>query len=167
MNDSKHRVFKKIDFGVGAIEDVGVGITFLGIVVLVSVGIFYRYILKVGIMWAPEIQEILAVSMVMFGCAKATREAGHTELNSIIKMLPRKGRVVVRALTSLAVLIFMVVFFVTSLKYTLESGNLKTIMLRIPYRFFYMFLPIGMGLNVYEFIKRIPQRVMIDPPEEY
>ena len=166
MNDSK-RIFKKIDFGIGAFENVCVGITFFCIVVLVSVGIFYRYILKSGIMWAAEVQQVLAVAMVMFGCAKATREAGHTELNSVIKMFPRKGRIAVRALTSAAVLVFMAVFFVTSIQYTMDSGDLKTIVLRIPYRFCYMFLPIGMGLNLYEFIKRIPQRVMIDPPEDY
>ncbi len=167
MKDFLKKVFQNFDRAICFLENIGTGTTFLGIVVIVSINIFYRYVLKSGIMWASEIQEVLVVAMTMFGCAKATREAGHTELTSIIKMLPRVGRISVRALTSVAALVFLVVFFVASVKYTLSTGNLRTIILRIPYCYFYMFLPIGMGLNIYEFVKRIPARIMQDPPEEF
>ena len=167
MKEEKGGFFKAFDNVIKTIEDFGVGLTFTAIVILVTVCVFYRYVLKSGFMWSSEVQEVLVVAMAMFGCAKATREAGHTELTALTKMFPRKGRVVIRAITSVLTVIFLGVFFWTSLKYTLNSGNLKTIMLRIPYKYFYMWLPIGMGLNLYEFVKRIPERVMIDPPDEY
>lgn len=167
MKEKKEGFFKVFDNLIRIIEDLGVGLTFAAIVVLVTLCVIYRYVLKSGFMWSGEVQEVLVVAMAMFGCAKATREGGHTELTALTKMFPRKGRVLIRTLTSIATVLFLAVFFWTSLQYTLTSGSLKTIMLRIPYRYFYMWLPIGMGLNLYEFLKRVPGRIKNDPPEEY
>lgn len=163
----EHQILHELDHGIRLVENLGVGFSFACIVLIVSVSVFCRYVLKSGIMWSAEIQEVLVVAMAMFGCAKATREGGHTELTSLTKHLPRKGRIFLRAITSMAAFVFFAIFFFTSVKYTVTTGNLKTIMLKIPYRYFYMFLPIGMGLNLYEFVKRIPERIMKDPPEEY
>ncbi len=155
------------DRAVKTIEDYGVGICFAAIVLLSVVTVFYRYVLKSGILWSNEVQQILVVAMVMFGCAKATREGGHTELHAIVGFFPRKGRVFIRTLTSVAAIVFLVVFLYSGVKYALAAGNLKTIVLKLPYRYCYMLLPIGGILNIYEFIRRIPQRIMEDPKEEY
>lgn len=167
MEKSEFKTLRKIDNIIRVIEDVGVGVSFAAIVVIVIVNVFYRYVLKSGLMWQAEVQEVLVVAMVMIGCAKVTREDGHTELSSFTGLFPRKGRVFIRALTSLAALIFLGIFFYTCVEYAASAGNLKTTMLRIPYKYFYIFLPIGMGLNLYEFLKRIPERIMKDPPPEY
>lgn len=167
MEKSNRNILTVIDNGVRTVENLGVGISFACIVVLVSVTVFFRYVLKSGIMWSAEVQEVLVVAMAMFGCAKATREGGHTELTALTGLFPRKGRVFIRTLTSLAALVFLVVFLFTCVNYTFSTGNLKTIMLKIPYRYFYMFLPIGMTLNLYEFLKRMPERILKDPPSDY
>ncbi|MEI3138362.1 MAG: TRAP transporter small permease [Lachnospiraceae bacterium] len=158
---------KRFDTVIKTIENLGTGISFGCIVVLVSVSVFCRYVLKSGILWSAEIQEVLVVAMAMFGCAKATREGGHTELTALTSLFPRKGRVFIRTLTSLASAFFLIVFFWASLQYTLNTGALKTIMLKIPYKYFYMFLPIGLGLNLYEFLKKMPGRIKNDPPSDY
>ena len=167
MEEKKSDFFKTFDNLIGHLENIGVGITFAGIVILVTVCVFFRYVLKSGFMWSAEVQEVLVVAMAMFGCAKATREGGHTELTALTKLFPRTGRVAIRTITSILTVIFLAVFVWTSYKYTISSGMLKTIMLKIPYKYFYMWLPIGMALNLYEFIKRIPDRIKNDPPEEY
>lgn len=160
-------VFRKIDFIIEKIENFGTGITFAAVVILVGITVFLRYVMNSGLMWAAEVQEILVVALAMFGGAKATREGGHTELSLITNMLPYNGRVILRTITSIASLIFLGTFFIVSLDYTLSTGNLKTIMLRIPYRYCYMFLPIGMGLILYEFIKRMKNRILVDKKDEY
>lgn len=160
-------ILKSFDGAVKVIENYGVGLCFAAIVVLSVVTVFYRYVLKSGILWSNEVQQILVVAMVMFGCAKATREGGHTELHAIVGFFPRKGRVFIRTLTSLAALMFLIVFLYAGVKYALASGNLKTIVLKLPYRYCYMLLPVGGILNVYEFVRRIPQRIMEEPKEEY
>lgn len=167
MKQKLKAAFHGFDTVVRWMENVGVGITFGSIVVLLTATVTLRYLFKSGIMWGAEVQEVLVVALAMFGCAKATREGGHTELTMITGMLPRTGRILLRTLTTVAALSFLGLFFVTSLQYTLSTGNLKTIMLKIPYRYFYMFMPIGMGLNLYEFLKRVPARILNDPPPEY
>ncbi len=164
---SKKSMFCYFDEIIGHIENLGVGITFALLVVLVSIVIFYRYVLKTGLMWNAEVQEILVVALAMFGSAKATRENGHTELSLITNKLSRKGRVILRTITSIAALIFLIGFFIASIEYTLDAGHLKTIMLRIPYWRFYIFMPIGMGLTLYEFAKQLKSRILTDHFDEY
>lgn len=167
MKGEKKSLFYYFDEVIRHIENIGVGLTFGAIVILVSATVFYRYVLKSGIMWSGEVQEVLVVAMAMFGCAKATREKGHTELTSLTGLFPRKGRVAIRTITGLASLVFLGVFLYESIIYASSTGNLKTIMLRIPYRYFYLWLPIGMALNLYEFLKHMPGRIMNDPPKDY
>lgn len=167
MEKKKLNVFQAFDRGVQMLENFILGTTFGSIIVLTSVQVFYRYVLRTGLMWAAEIQAVLMVAMAMFGCAKATREKGHTELTAVTGLLPRKGRIGIRAVTTIAALIFIAVFLFAGIQYTASAGKLKSIMLNVPFKYFYSFLPIGTLFNIYEFIKLIPSRIMQDPPSDY
>ncbi len=167
MKKEKFKVFRTFDNGVRILEDLGVGLTFACIVILTTVTVFYRYVLRTGLMWGAEIQAVLMVAMAMFGCAKATREKGHTELAAVTGLLPRKGRIAMRTVTTVASLIFIMVFLYSGIQYTVSAGNLKSIMLNVPFKYFYVFLPIGTVFNLYEFVKLAPSRIMQDPPSDY
>lgn len=157
--------FKAMDRGIAALEDTGCVISFAAIVGIVVAHVFFRYVLRSGILWSDEVVQILMVSMVMFGTARAVREDGHTELQSFTDRLPSRARTVVRALVTLVSLGFLIMFFVSSLEFTVTTGTLKTVMLRIPRKYCYMFLPLGAGLSIYEFIKTARKRIFHEPKE--
>lgn len=157
--------FKTLDGLVSLIEDTGCVVTFGAIVCIVVAHVFFRYVLRSGILWSDEVVQILMVAMVMFGTARAIRADGHTELQSFVDRLPARPRMAVRTIVTLISLGFLILFFVTSFKYTAGAGNLKTVMLKLPRKYCYMFLPIGAGLSIYEFIKTWKVRIFHEPGE--
>ena len=159
------RFFKILDRGIAALEDIGCVISFGAIVCIVVTHVFFRYVLRSGILWSDEVVQILMVSMAMFGTARAVREDGHTELQSFVDRLPAGARTLVRALVSLVSLGFLFLFFLSSFEFTVTTGTLRTVMLRIPRKYCYMFLPIGAGLSIYEFIKTLKIRILHEPKD--
>ena len=71
----------------------------------------------------------------------------------------------IRTAVSLVSLGFLVLFFLSSFEFTITTGTLKTVMLRIPRKYCYMFLPIGAGLSIYEFLKTLKTRILHEPKE--
>ncbi|MCB6609488.1 TRAP transporter small permease [[Clostridium] symbiosum] len=159
------KFYKAVDKGIAAVEDTGCVISFAAIVCIVVAHVFFRYVLRSGILWSDEVVQILMVSMVMFGTARAVRVDGHTELQSFVDRLPPVGRTVVRTLVTLVSLGFLIMFFISSFEFTATTGTLKTVMLRIPRKYCYMFLPLGAGLSIYEFIKTAGHRIFHEPKE--
>lgn len=159
------KIYETVDRGIGCLEDIGCVVSFGAIVCIVVAHVFFRYVLRSGILWSDEVVQILMVAMVMFGTARAVRTDGHTELQSFVDRIPGRGRTVVRTVVSLASLGFLILFFLSSFEFTMSTGTLRTVMLRIPRKYCYMFLPIGAGLSVYEFIKTLKKRIFHEPEE--
>jgi len=96
------------------------------------------------------------VAMVMFGAAAVTRRNLHTELLVFVDMMPKPLRRLVRALTSLIGLAFLLVFLFSSARYCLTTAGMVTTVLRIPIQYTYALLPLGAILTMYEYIKSMP-----------
>lgn len=130
-----------------------------GIIILEIVHVFYRYVLHSGISWSDEVIVYLLIIVVMFGGARGIRRNEHTELTGLTDAMPGILRKIILVLTTAITGVFLIVLFVTSVTFTLNTGSLKTTYLRIPMRFCYMWLAIGSGFMVYEFIKTMKSRV--------
>lgn len=140
----------------------------LGVIIILEIlHVFYRYVLHSGIVWSDEVIVYMLIIVVMFGGARAIRTKSHTELTGLADAMPGIFRKIVLVLTTAITLIFLVTLFVTSLTFTLNTGSLKTTYLRIPMRFCYMWLAIGSGLMVYEFVKTIKYRITRDKIDVY
>jgi TRAP-type C4-dicarboxylate transport system permease small subunit len=150
------RVFAAIDRGIGLVEEAVSVSALVALSVLVIIQVFWRYVLSSGILWTDEVITILMVTMVMFGSAAVTRRLLHTELLVFVNMMPPPLRRVVRALTSLIGLAFLLIFLYASAKYSLTTRGMVTTVLRIPMQYVYVLLPIGAVLSIYEYLKTMP-----------
>ncbi|MCD8350898.1 MAG: TRAP transporter small permease [Planctomycetaceae bacterium] len=160
------KAFRVFDTAITWIEDIGCTAIYAAIVCIVTVHVFFRYVLFSGLLWSDELIQILLVYMVMFGSARAIRTNGHTELNSFANRLPEKPRYLLRTLIALACVAFFALFFVGAVEHTMNAGRLRTVILRIPRAYCYLSMPIGAGLMLYEFIKTIKHRITHDPRED-
>jgi C4-dicarboxylate transporter DctQ subunit len=149
------KTFAKFDQTIGLIEDFVAISALVFISIIVTVQVFFRYVLNSGILWSDEVITILMVSMVMFGVPAVTRRKLHTELHVFINFLSPPARYTVRCVTSLIGLAFLVLFFVAAARYAMDSKGMVTTVLRIPIEFFYAILPIGAFLTFYEYLKTV------------
>ena len=141
------------------IENVLCAVPTAVIIVVEMVQVFYRYVLRSGIVWSDEVIVNLIVVAVMFGSARAIRTNEHTELTGTSDGLCPKARIVIRIITTLATLAFLIVFVYASFLFQSTTGRLKTTYLRIPMKYCYLPLAVGSCFMLYEFIKTIKYRI--------
>ncbi len=160
------KFFQKFDKSIAFVEDA-ISTTALAVIVVVVVAhVFFRYVLRSGILWSDELVTVLMVVMAMFGSARAVRVKMHTDLQGLVDSLPKAPRTVIRIFVVLVTLIFLVVFLVASFDYAITAGKLTTILLKIPLKLCYGTMPVGAALMLYEFIKLIRHRIF-DKPVPY
>lgn len=56
---------------------------FLGMLALMFVQVVFRYILQIPMVWSEELVRFMFISVTYLGCAIATQERGHIEINFI------------------------------------------------------------------------------------
>ena len=138
--------FNRFDSVVAWIEDIVSAFCLAVIVVIAAGSVFGRYVLHTGFLWADEVNQMLLVAMGMFGSARAVRSNGHAEFTSFINN--RKSRAAR-----------------ISMQFTL-GGTMKSTVLRIPRMYFYMSIPMGFGLCIYEYLKVVKIKILTDAASE-
>ena len=158
--------FKRFDSVVAWIEDIVSAFCLAGIVVIAAGSVFGRYVLHTGFLWADEVNQMLLVAMGMFGSARAVRSNGHAEFTSFInKRKSRAARIAMRAAINILTIVLLVFMFVISMQFTL-GGTMKSTVLRIPRMYFYMSIPMGFGLCIYEYLKVVKIKILTDAASE-
>ncbi len=160
-------MFKKVDTVIAGIEDVVSGVS-LAIIVLIAVAsAIARYAFNTGFLWADEVNQALLVAVGMFGSARAVRYAGHAEFTSFISSRKsKKTRIALRGIFSVVTVVMLVFLFVISLQYTIMARTVKATVTRVPRMFYYMSIPMGFGLCIYEYLKVLKSRILNDPKSE-
>ena len=149
-------VLRKIDTGIGILEEA-VSIFALSIIIVIVIAqVFLRYVLSSGILWGDEVVQNLLVIMVMFGAPAVSRRLLHTDLRVFLNMMPRMLRIPVKALIGLIGLTFLSMFLFSSTKYAFDAHGMFTTVLKIPMTYVYLILPIGAALMLYEYVKTLP-----------
>lgn len=132
-------------------------------VLIAFVSVIARYVFKSGFLWADELSQAFLVAMGMFGCARAVRTNGHTEFTMLTnKVKYRKGRIAIRAVIAVVTVIFLIILFANSLNYTM-AGTAKSSVLAVPRMYYYMSIPIGFALCIFEYFRNVKRRVINDP----
>ena len=110
--------------------------------------------------------QMLLVAMGMFGSARAVRSNGHAEFTSFINnRKSRAARIAMRAAINILTIVLLVFMFVISMQFTL-GGTMKSTVLRIPRMYFYMSIPMGFGLCIYEYLKVVKIKILTDAASE-
>lgn len=159
-------LFKKLDTAIAWIEDIVSGVCLAAIVVIAAICVFGRYIFHAGFLWADEVNQTLLVAVGMFGSARAIRFNGHAEFTSFINNQRSKTiRMAMRAVILVLTVALLVFMFVISVQFTM-GGTMKSTVLRVPRMYFYMSIPIGFGLCIYEYLKTFKNKIVTDAVSE-
>lgn len=156
------KVFQTIDNGIGYFESIVSIVSLLAICVIAFWQVVLRYVAGKSLPWSEEVIAALMVVMALTGAARGIRVKAHTEIEGVANVLPRQASIVLRLITSLITLAFLIL--VTASSFILFEragvGGLKTPYLRIPYSYIYSSMVVGGALMVYEFVKIMKKRIL-------
>ena len=79
------------------------------LVVIVTVNVFARYVLQIGLIWTEEVTILLFVWVVFLGSYAAYRRKAHLAITIITDRLPQKWQKAAAAIATLLVSIFLFV----------------------------------------------------------
>src|ERR1051325_1298254 len=80
------------------------------LVVFMSVSVFSRYALNIGLAWSDEAARLLFIWVVFVGFAVGVRHRGHIAISWIVDRFSRPRRHAVMIAQDLAVLLFSLIF---------------------------------------------------------
>lgn len=157
------KVLDGVDFVILKLEEIVCVLTLLSIVSIATASVIGRYVFKTGFLWADEVNQALLVAMGMFGSARAVRTKSHTEFTSFSSKPKSKAvRILIRAIIAAVTFFFLVFLLINSAQYA-ASGKMLSVVLRVPRMYYYISIPIGFALCIYEYLRAVKSRVIDDP----
>lgn len=93
-------MLQRIRNSIDTLVDLVCAFTMAAIVVLAIFQVTNRFALGLTVAWTEEIARFLAVWIVLLGAARCAREGTHIEIDLILRLLPRSGRLIVTLVAS-------------------------------------------------------------------
>lgn len=115
------------------------------LIVLTLAGVVMRYILRHPISWMEEVQGLLFMWITFIGGSAAFRKAGHVSVEILVDSLPAKLGGFIERFDVLIQLVVLGYLCSQEFAYYLQlaSTHKVTNLLRLPYEYVYLALPIG------------------------
>ena len=140
MSNDILKKFRTIEF-----EALLGSITISVTVILVIVNVFLRYFLGIQYSWIEEVSVGCFIWTVYLGATASYRKRGLIGVDAATKILPLKGRRILRVITNTLLLVLSASMFYLSYNYTSSSDKI-TSALEISYVYINSSLPVSFGL---------------------
>jgi tripartite ATP-independent transporter DctM subunit len=118
----------------------------VAMVLVVLLGVFYRYVVNDPIYWIEELSRYLFAYIVYLGAALSTYRRGHMAVDSVVRKLPARlqgpWHIAIDAIVA-SVLLFVLV---TGWSFTMASQILISTAMKVPTSYFFFAVPLGAAL---------------------
>ena len=127
-------------------------IWFAIVLLVMAAQVVFRYVLSSPLTWSEEFCRYSFVWISYFGCAYCVGVDGHTRITAVLDKLPeywQKGLICIG--NAIVCCIFIRVFPI-AWKFIAKNGKFPTSMMRIPFKYLYYSLIVGIVLTVIQLI---------------
>lgn len=124
-------------------------------VIILSVGVFFRYVLDHPLVWSDELASIVFLWLSMLGSVVALLRNEHMRLTSTVGMLPGRLRPWASALALLAPALFLVLILGASVEYAIGQWAMRTPALGLHGTFYAAAIPVGFLLMLVDCVFRL------------
>ena len=143
------------------------GLLLVTMVVVVTAGVFYRYVLDAALVWYDEFASYLLVWLTFYGAVLATQRDVHIEFDTAVRRLAPGLRRAVEAVSALCTLAFHGILFAYGIVLTRSMGAETAISLPwVKMAWVYSVLPISGALMLLFTLVGLARRSRGTAPEE-
>ena len=116
--------------------------------VIITVQVFFRYVLLDSLAWSEEVSRYLAIYLVYFGIAYGVRKGRHIKIDFLLGLMPEKAKKVMSLISDVLFLVFATVVTFQGIVVAETIGRLGQITgaTQIPMFIVYLAVPLGYGL---------------------
>ncbi|MGM8211912.1 TRAP transporter small permease [Virgibacillus sp. W0430] len=132
-------------------EEMFVGISIMGVTLLLFVNIILRYFFSAGITWAEELIRYVIIWITFLGSAICFRRGIHVGIDLLMDYLPKSGKKIVQLLIYFISILFMLLLIKYGFELVAFSMNTSQVSpaLQVPMYWVYLAIPIGAILSLF------------------
>jgi TRAP-type C4-dicarboxylate transport system permease small subunit len=112
-------------------------------VINISLGVFFRYILQNALFWTEEMSRYFMIWAGMLGAGLALKEDSHVGINFVVDLFPPAVKLVLRIIAKIIVSIFLAIVLVESFGYLKNLSIQKSAAMQIPMAIPYLSVTAG------------------------
>ena len=116
------------------------------IVVIVSLGVFFRFVLNNSLPWTEEVAKFVMVWMAFVGSPIVLRQGGHIAIDFVPNLLPRVLQQLLVLVVHAAVMTVLAVLVIQG--WALAVNALPQVATTVPVSLFYIFLAVPIGCAI-------------------
>lgn len=118
----------------------------IAILVIMGLGVFFRYVLNDSLTWSEELARYGLVYVTFLGCATAVRRRSHIRVNLLEEILPPGWARGLRILQDLLTLGFLAYVAVKAFEILIVLGDARSAAMQLPISYVYAAIVIGFAL---------------------
>lgn len=143
-------------------------ISMIGMTVLTFAQVVGRFVFQRPFAWGEEICRFFIIWLTFGGSAYAFRKGAHIGIESLVDMLPPRGKYIARWVYYIGTIIFFLVLGYYGWEHTLQQyvNNQVTPVTRLPVAIPYSAVPIGSALVILRLIYMMVQEMKTGVKEE-
>jgi TRAP-type C4-dicarboxylate transport system permease small subunit len=137
------------------LDDIISSVSLVAIILLTILGVLFRYVFNAPIQFIEEVSEGLIIWVVFMGASSAMKRGAHIGIDIIVdEMGPRLRKIfnIISLLITTSLLIFLCVY---GYKLAIQAGMKITPLLKVPYTYIDMAVPIGSLYMIFQLILKI------------
>lgn len=124
---------------------------FVVMVIVMFVQVLARYVFAYPLTWAEEVVDTAFTWLCFLSAALAVKVKGHIAVELVINWLPQWPRRLIKMLTALVIIAFLVVLLYTGYQMALLNNDQQSAALGLPMSIVYASLPVSAALMlIYE-----------------
>lgn len=128
---------------VNSLAELLVVVALSALILIIIVGIFFRYALNDSLVWTEELARYLFVWVTFLGGGLGVGRNIHVGVDSAMRLLPHKVRQWTELLVEIAIAVFVVTLISIGIQYTAFGMNAEALLIPVPMGCVYLAVPCG------------------------
>ena len=127
----------------------------LALCIVTFLQVFTRYALNNPLYWSEELSRYLFIWLTFMGIGIAAHRRSEMSVSFFVNLIPAKLALLVEILATSLVIAFLAVAIHEGVTLAIESHDLPSIALEMPWSYIYMSVPAGFSLLILQYISRL------------
>ncbi len=125
------------------------------VIIVMTAQVIARYVFGSPIQWSEEFARYSFVWISYLGCAYCVGADGHTSITALKERLSEKGQKVLTIVGNIIMIGVFLRLMPIAIDYIAKNGDFLTSIMRIPFKYLYFSLPVGIGLSIIQLVMKV------------